>query len=348
MGAAPRLNGFGLGLLLAAMAVGSAPSALAEIRATGKNGLKTEVNGLRGGRCNQGVCRIGGGTNAGKNKFHRFNEFDTRGAIKRVEFDTGGKRNLIVGVTSPKGSWINKALSLSSKANLFFLSPGGLHVGQGAEFINVPQLTLSTADQLKFSEGVFDVFRSTPNSVQDFTTNPLPGVFGMRRSELEEPVVLAAGELPGIHLDGINISLDEELVVDAPGGRVDVRGSRLAVGGDEVGGRIALTGDSIFVDGESELIASGTKGGGLIQVGGSWQNNDASVRQAIITQVEQGAVIDALVSDAYVLRSFKDGKISERMRFDGNGWISINGGDNESSDGVFGEVFKNNSHRKIL
>ena len=86
----------------------------------------------------------------------------------------------------------------------------------------MPQLTLSTADQLKFSEGVFDVFRSTPNSVQDFTTNPLPGVFGMRRSELEEPVVLAAGELPGIHLDGINISLDEELVVDAPGGRVDV------------------------------------------------------------------------------------------------------------------------------
>ena len=185
MGAGPRFSGFGLGVLLAAIAVGSAPSSLAEIRATGKNGLKTEVNGLRGGRCHQGVCRIGGGTNAGKNKFHRFQDFDTRGAIQRVEFETGGKRNLIVGVTSPKGSWINKALSLSSKANLFFLSPGGLHVGKGAEFINVPELTLSTADQLKFSEGVFDVFRSTPSSVQDFTTNPLPGVFGMRRSELE-------------------------------------------------------------------------------------------------------------------------------------------------------------------
>ena len=293
MGAGPRFSGFGLGMLLAAIAVGSAPSSLAEIRATGKHGLKTEVNGLRGGRCNQGVCRIGGGTNAGKNKFHRFKDFDTRGAIQRVEFDTGGKRNLIVGVTSPKGSWINKALSLSSKANLFFLSPGGLHVGQGAEFINVPQLTLSTADQLKFSEGVFDVFRSTPSSVQDFTTNPLPGVFGLRRSELEEPVELAAGELPGIHLDGINISLAEELLVDAPGGRVDVSGSRLDVGKDEVGGRIALTGDSINVDGESELIAKGRNGGGLIEVGGSWQNSDLSVRQAITTQIGQGAVLDA-------------------------------------------------------
>ena len=60
----------------------------------------------------------------------------------------------------------------------------------------------------------------------------------------------------------------------------------------------------------------------------------------IMDEGSEGAVIDAVVSDAYVLRSFKDGKISERMRFDGNGWISINGGDNESSDGVFGEVYK--------
>ena len=49
MSSAFRLNGFGLGLLLAAIAAGSAPSASAEIRATGKDGLRTEVNGLRGG-----------------------------------------------------------------------------------------------------------------------------------------------------------------------------------------------------------------------------------------------------------------------------------------------------------
>jgi filamentous hemagglutinin family protein len=293
MGARIRFGGFGLGLVLVSMVAGSAPSALAEIRATDKNGLRTEVNGLRGGRCHKGICRIGGGTNAGKNKFHRFKDFDTRGEITRVEFDTDGKNNLIIGVTSPSGSWINKALSMSSKANLFFLSPGGIYVGKGADFINVPKLTLSTADQLKFSEGVFDVFGSTPSSIQDFRTNPLPGVFGLRRSEIEEPVELAAGELPGIHLDGINISLDEELVVDAPGGRVDVTGSRLNVGTEEIGGRIALTGEAIRIDGESELIASGMFGGGLIEVGGSWQNSDASVRQAISVIIENGALLDA-------------------------------------------------------
>ncbi len=275
MAAVQRLNGFGLGLLLAAFAVGSGEPAFAEIRASGKNGLKTEVNGQRGGRCTKGVCRIGGGTKAGKNTFHRFKNFDTRGAIKQVKFDTGGQRNLVVGVTSTKGTWIDKAVTLSSKANLYFLSPGGIYLGKGAGFINAPKLSLSTADQLHFAEGVFDVFQSKPNNLRDFTTNPLPGVFGMRRSEVEEPVVLKAGQLPGIHLDGINISLDEELLVDAPGGRVDVSGSRLDVGTQEVGGRIALSADAIDVDDESALIAGGTKGGELIEVGGSWQNSDA-------------------------------------------------------------------------
>ena len=53
----------------------------------------------------------------------------------------------------------------------------------------------------------------------------------------------------------------------------------------------------------------------------------------------EGTLISADVNDAYVLRSYQDGKITERMMFEGNGWISINGGDNESSGGVYGEVF---------
>jgi len=52
-----------------------------------------------------------------------------------------------------------------------------------------------------------------------------------------------------------------------------------------------------------------------------------------------GITIDARVSDAYILRSFQEGEVSERMRFQGDGWISLNGGDNESSGGAFGEVF---------
>tara|TARA_Y100000588_G_scaffold391650_1_gene500916 strand:+ start:725 stop:3559 length:2835 start_codon:yes stop_codon:yes gene_type:complete len=53
----------------------------------------------------------------------------------------------------------------------------------------------------------------------------------------------------------------------------------------------------------------------------------------------EGAAIDARINDAYVLRSYNEGKVTERMRFEGDGWLSLNGGDNESSGGAFGEVF---------
>ena len=207
MAAVQRLNGFGLGLLLAAFAVGSGDPAFAEIRASGKNGLKTEVNGQRGGRCAKGVCRIGGGTKAGKNTFHRFKNFDTRGAIKRVKFDTGGQRNLFVGVTSTKGTWIDKAVTLSSKANLYFLSPGGIYLGKGAGFINVPKLSLSTADQLHFSEGVFDVFQSKPSNLRDFATNPLPGA-------LERRAII---DLRGCNIVILEVLCIEVLASDWPG-----------------------------------------------------------------------------------------------------------------------------------
>ncbi|MDP6212763.1 MAG: hypothetical protein QGF32_04365, partial [Candidatus Thalassarchaeaceae archaeon] len=52
-----------------------------------------------------------------------------------------------------------------------------------------------------------------------------------------------------------------------------------------------------------------------------------------------GALINAEVNDAYVLRSYQDGKVTERMMFEGDGWISIDGGANDSSGGVYGEVF---------
>ena len=61
---------------------------------------------------------------------------------------------------------------------------------------------------------------------------------------------------------------------------------------------------------------------------------------SITTEGEgEGAVINAEINDAYVLRSFQDGEVTERMRFEGDGWISINGGSNDSSGGVYGEVF---------
>ena len=106
-------SSFGLGLLLAAFAASSGEPAFAEICASAKNGLETEVNGQRGVRCTKGECRIGGGIKAGKSTFHRFQNFDNRGAIKRVKFDTGGQRNLF--------SWISLLSTLQASIDTLIL-----------------------------------------------------------------------------------------------------------------------------------------------------------------------------------------------------------------------------------
>ena len=48
--------------------------------------------------------------------------------------------------------------------------------------------------------------------------------------------------------------------------------------------------------------------------------------------------VEAVVHDAYILRSWEDGILTERLRIDATGNLSFNGGSNNSSEGAFGEL----------
>ncbi|WP_115120140.1 CHAT domain-containing protein [Synechococcus sp. UW105] len=276
-----------LALLPLLIALGAFVPADADVASSRSGGLGTRVNGALGGRCSSGVCRIDGGSAGGGNRFHRLSEFDTRGAIQGVSIDSDGVRNLVLGVTAADGSFIDKSVSLTSPAHLFVLSPGGIQLMPGASFQQIPQLTLSTASQLRFNGGVFDVFSTPATGVAGLAGDPLPGALGLLPGALGE-------KRPWIRMDGISIDVDEALLVDAPGGRIDVEGSRLSVSnaaGD--GGTLTLTGELIRVGEGTELLATGSGKGGLVQVGGSWQNSDASVRQASQTWMQAGSLVDA-------------------------------------------------------
>ena len=175
-----------------------------------------------------------------RNRFHRFSEFDTRGTIQRVLFDSGQQRNLVVGVISGAGSFIDKSIELSNPANLFWLSPGGIHLSGGAGFVNVPSLTLSTAPQLGFAGGgVFDVFGSTSQQVSSLSGLPLPGSSG-----LLDPLGMTAAGL--ITMEGIDITIDKSLYADAVLGDLEVRASSItADSADGVGGSVTLTGKRV-------------------------------------------------------------------------------------------------------
>ncbi|EAQ70461.1 putative conserved secreted CHAT domain-containing protein [Synechococcus sp. RS9909] len=272
-----------LSLLLVVSGLGSAVRA----QVTADPSLGSRVNGALGGSCNSGICRIGGGQDAGTNRFHRLRQFDTRGAIQSVEIQSDGIRNLVLGVTASEGSFIDKAVALTSPAHLFLLSPGGIQLMPGAGFLQVPQLTLSTASQLHFPGGVFDVLRSPASALTALHGDPLPGQLGLRG-------VLDEDRRPWIRMEGISIDVEESLLVDAPGGRIDVESSRLSASnssGD--GGTLTLTADQVRVGAGSALLATGSRDGGLVQVGGSWQNSDPTVRQAAQTWVQPGSLVDA-------------------------------------------------------
>ena len=262
-------------------------SARADVASSRSGSLETKINGVLGGRCSSGLCLISGGSDIGRNRFHRLSEFDTRGAIEGVSVDSDGVRNLVLGVTALDGSFIDKSVRLSSPAHLFVLSPGGIQLTPGASFQQIPQLTLSTAKQLRFAGGVFDVLSTPIGVIPALGGDPLPGALGLLPGELSE-------NRPLIRMEGVSIDVDESLWVDSPGGRIDVLSSKLSLSnsaGD--GGSLTLTGDLVMVGEGVQLLATGTGQGGLVQVGGSWQNSDQTVRQASQTWIHPGSVVDA-------------------------------------------------------
>ncbi|WP_216906625.1 CHAT domain-containing protein [Synechococcus sp. CCY 0621] len=270
------------------MGLATTPVAAGEITATGGPlGLGSVVNGLPGGSCFGGACAIQGGTSAGANLFHRFSAFDTRGGITGVSLDVAGHRNVMVGVTHPLGSFIDKAITLSGPANLVWLSPGGIRLSGAGTFTNAQQLNLTTATGLRVGEGRFDVHRTTAAAAASLAGAPVLSLSGLSTdpATLSQLGLSAQGDLA---IEGGLLTVDGGLLLDAQGGHVLLGGSRLQAPGGQValqgqqvslqdtsvdvsspvgaGGSISLTGQQVSLVGSS-LLATGGTAGGVVRVG---------------------------------------------------------------------------------
>jgi CHAT domain-containing protein len=236
----------------------ASPAAAGEITATGgTHGLGSVVNGQVGGSCFSGACAIRGGTSAGANLFHRFSAFDTRGGITGVTLDVGGHRNVMVGVTHPLGSFIDKAVTLSERANLVWLSPGGLRLSGAGTFTNVQQLNLSTATSVRVGDGRFDVLGSTAAGVASLAGAPVLGAAGLGTdpATLGQMGLTAQGDLA---IAGGLLTVDGGLLLDAQGGHVLLGGSRLQA----PGGTVSLQGQRVSLQ-DSTVDVSGPAGGSI-------------------------------------------------------------------------------------
>ncbi|MFN6053338.1 MAG: autotransporter-associated beta strand repeat-containing protein, partial [Planctomycetia bacterium] len=101
-------------------------------------------------------------------------------------------------------------------------------------------------------------------------------------------------------LGGISLASASELrasrAVRLQSQTVDVAGEIVSGDGTD-GGLVLITGDDITVQGSATITSTGKNSGGDILVGGSWQNEDTSIRQALSTTIEAGAVLDASATE---------------------------------------------------
>ena len=111
--------------------------------------------------------------------------------------------------------------------------------------------------------------------------------------EVSKAVINNSGSIVA---DGIS-QKGGRIFLSASNGKIINSGSIAANSDTGKGGKIRVTGDEILIQSGSKLSAKGNTSGGVIEVGGSWQNNNKDVYQATTTIVKEGASLDASAYD---------------------------------------------------
>jgi filamentous hemagglutinin family protein len=114
---------------------------------------------------------ITGGTQAGGNLFHSFQDFNVNSNQVANFLSNPQTQNILGRINSGNPSVINGLLQVTGgNSNLFLMNPAGIIFGQGAS-LNVPaSFTATTANQIGFGSSVFNAFGENNFSV--LTGNP--------------------------------------------------------------------------------------------------------------------------------------------------------------------------------
>ncbi|NER35027.1 MAG: filamentous hemagglutinin N-terminal domain-containing protein [Oscillatoria sp. SIO1A7] len=173
---------------------------------------------------------IEGGTRAGSNLFHSFQEFSLPASMEAFFNNEGNISNIITRITGDNISSINGSLRSNGSANLLIINPNGLDFGAGASLNIGGSFLGSTANSVIFSDG--SSFSATePNAPPLLTINV--------------PVGLQVGSDPGaIRVAGTG----HNLAIEASGLVIENLGSDSAL---EVlpGKTIALVGGDVVLSG---------------------------------------------------------------------------------------------------
>ncbi|WP_442943194.1 two-partner secretion domain-containing protein [Nostoc sp.] len=237
------------------------------------------------------IFNITGGTKAGSNLFHSFDDFsvlpgDTASFNNAVDI-----QNIISRVTGGSVSKIDGLIRTLGTANLFLINPNGIIFGQGARLDVKGSFVASTANALQF--GNIGFFSATAKNIPSplLTINPSALLFNQinQNAAIQNNSVAFAGKDPaGFDAFGLRVPEGKSLLlvggnVSMDGGQLNAYGGQVELGGLGEPGTVLLgvDGDNLsfkFPDNVARTLVSLTNqaaiyvegaGGGNIAVNAS-------------------------------------------------------------------------------
>ena len=187
---------------------------------------------------------INGGTQAGSNLFHSFEEFSIPIGTSAYFNNTLDIQNIISRVTGSKVSNIDGVIKANGAANLFFINPNGIIFGNNAELNIGGSFIASTASSLNFADGSkFSATDTKPQEVLKVSVSE-----GLQFGKTANPIYLTSQASPDSKTNslgypvGLQVSIGKTLALvgglvilnggnlTAPGGRIEL----LSVGNDSL------------------------------------------------------------------------------------------------------------------